>query len=225
MSFQAMTWAMNRPVENVSQRMVLLMLANHSNLHTGQCNPSHKLLANECVIGLSTLKRCIQALQDMGYLTIINKYADGVQLPNQYKLHLDGVSQNLAGGVSPERAGGESTTGWWGSPQRATNLEDKPVIQPQEEVDQKNTPFDLFWAAYPKRTGKDLARASFAKRKVTSTLLEEMLSAIAKQKNTDQWKKDNGQYIPAPATWLNQGRWQDEVVSVSSQPSWMAGVI
>jgi hypothetical protein len=52
-----------------------------------------------------------------------------------------------------------------------------------------------------------------------------MLSAIAKQKNTDQWKKDNGQYIPAPATWLNQGRWQDEIVSVSSQPSWMAGVI
>ena len=85
--------------------------------------------------------------------------------------------------------------------------------------------FDLFWAAYPKRTGKDLARASFAKRKVTSTLLEEMLAAIAKQKNTDQWKKDNGQYIPAPATWLNQGRWQDEVVSVSSQPSWMAGAI
>ena len=217
MSFQAMTWAMNRPVSNAGQKLVLLMLANHSNFHTGQCNPSHKLLANECQMGLSTLKAHIQALQDMGHLTIINKYIDGLQLPNQYKLNLDGGGQ--------KRAGGESESGWVGGQNLATNLEDKPGIQPQGNVDQKNTPFDLFWAAYPKRTGKDLARASFAKRKVTSTLLEEMLAAIAKQKNTDQWKKDNGQYIPAPATWLNQGRWQDEVVSVSTQPSWMAGAI
>ena len=212
-----MTWAMNRPVSNAGQKLVLLMLANHSNFHTGQCNPSHKLLANECSMGISTLKGHIQALQDFGHLTIINKYVDGLQLPNQYKLNLEGVGQNLAGG--------ESESGWVGGQNLATNLEDKPRIQPQGNVDQKNTPFDLFWAAYPKRTGKDLARASFAKRKVTSTLLEEMLAAIAKQKNTDQWKKDGGQYIPAPATWLNQGRWQDEVVSVSSQPSWMAGVI
>jgi hypothetical protein len=70
-----------------------------------------------------------------------------------------------------------------------------------------------------------LARAAFAKRKVNSSLLEEMLAAIAKQKKTDQWTKDGGQYIPNPATWLNQGRWQDEVTVVSTQPSWMAGVI
>ena len=226
MSFQAMTWAMNRPVENVSQRMVLLMLANHSNLHTGQCNPSHKLLATECVIGLSTLKRCIQALQDMGYLTIINKYADGVQLPNQYKLHLDVFGHDLTGWVSPERAGGQSTAGGGASPQRATNLEIKPVIQPQGKVDQKTNPsFDLFWAAYPKRIAKDAAKKAFASRNVTALLLEEMLSAIAKQKNTDQWKKDNGQFIPNPASWLNAGRWQDEVVSASAQSYSMAGVI
>jgi hypothetical protein len=85
--------------------------------------------------------------------------------------------------------------------------------------------FDVFWDAYPKRTGKDLARAAFAKRKVNTSLLMEMLAAIAKQKKTEQWTKDGGQYIPNPATWLNQGRWQDEVTVVSTQPSWMAGVI
>ena len=40
---------------------------------------------------------------------------------------------------------------------------------------------------------------------------EVLLYAIALQKNSQQWKKDNGQYIPNPATWLNQGRWEDEV--------------
>ena len=37
-----------------------------------------------------------------------------------------------------------------------------------------------------------------------------MLEAIRKQKQSGQWRRDNGQYIPYPATWLNQERWNDE---------------
>ena len=73
--------------------------------------------------------------------------------------------------------------------------------------------FDEFWKAYPKKQGKDLAKTSFVKRKVSKELLQQMLQAIEQQKSTDQWKKESGQFIPAPATWLNQGRWQDEITS------------
>jgi hypothetical protein len=38
-----------------------------------------------------------------------------------------------------------------------------------------------------------------------------MIQAIQTQKKTQQWIKENGQFIPHPYTWLNQGRWQDEV--------------
>ena len=93
----------------------------------------------------------------------------------------------------------------------------------ETEKKQVNQDFEEFWKAYPKKTGKDLARTAFAKRKVNNELLQTMLKAIAQQKNTDQWKKDNGQFIPMPATWLNQGRWQDEVVSIA--PNYMRGVI
>ena len=41
--------------------------------------------------------------------------------------------------------------------------------------------------------------------------LETLLTAIDRQKRGDQWSRDNGRYIPNPATWLNQGRWEDEV--------------
>ena len=85
--------------------------------------------------------------------------------------------------------------------------------------------FDLFWAAYPKRIAKDAAKKAFANRNVTAALLEEMLSAIAKQKNTDQWKKDNGQFIPNPASWLNARRWEDEVISFAPQSYSMAGIL
>jgi hypothetical protein len=74
------------------------MLANHSNGHTGQCNPSHKLLAKECAMGVSTLKGHLLDLQSAGYLTIIHKSMEGVSLPNQYKLN--GVGQNLTEGRS-----------------------------------------------------------------------------------------------------------------------------
>jgi len=70
--------------------------------------------------------------------------------------------------------------------------------------------FDEFWAAYPKKVGKDDARKAFDKRKPDADLAAKMVAAVNAQKQSAQWKKDGGQYIPNPATWLNQGRWQDE---------------
>ena len=37
-----------------------------------------------------------------------------------------------------------------------------------------------------------------------------MLEALNKFKMTSDWKKEKGQYIPYPASWLNQKRWEDE---------------
>ena len=71
--------------------------------------------------------------------------------------------------------------------------------------------FDIFWKAYPKKTGIDDARRAFAKRNVDGDLLNTMLAAIEAQSASSQWKKDDGQFIPNPSTWLNQGRWQDQV--------------
>jgi hypothetical protein len=68
--------------------------------------------------------------------------------------------------------------------------------------------FDRFWKAYPKKVGKDAARKAFAKVKAPVDVL---LSAVEAQKRSRQWLKDSGQYIPNPATWLNQGRWEDEL--------------
>lgn len=70
--------------------------------------------------------------------------------------------------------------------------------------------FKAFWDAYPKKIGKGAAEKSFKKYKPDDSLLLAMIKAIETQKDSDQWKKDNGQYIPNPATWLNQKRWEDE---------------
>ena len=68
--------------------------------------------------------------------------------------------------------------------------------------------FEVFWSAYPTKVGKQPARKAFDKVKVP---VETLVAAIERQKCSSQWSKDGGQYIPNPATWLNQCRWEDEL--------------
>lgn len=74
--------------------------------------------------------------------------------------------------------------------------------------------FAEFYAAYPRKVGKDAAWRAWQKRRPDSELLSVMVAAIAQQKNSRQWTRDGGQFVPNPATWLNQGRWQDETIDI-----------
>lgn len=71
--------------------------------------------------------------------------------------------------------------------------------------------FDAFWDAYPRKVGKAKAEQAFKKVDAPVSIL---LSAIAEHKKTPQWQKDDGQFIPHPATWLNGKRWEDQVASI-----------
>jgi hypothetical protein len=73
--------------------------------------------------------------------------------------------------------------------------------------------FARWWECYPKKVGKEAARKAFEKVKAEPQVL---IDAVERQKGCEQWRKENGRYIPNPATWLNQGRWEDEVDSVNT---------
>jgi hypothetical protein len=79
--------------------------------------------------------------------------------------------------------------------------------------------FNAFWKAYPRKVGKDAARKAFDKRKPDDVLTEAFIRAIESQSKGEAWRKDGGQFIPHPATWLNEGRWMDEgIVSPAVAP-------
>ena len=71
--------------------------------------------------------------------------------------------------------------------------------------------FDLFWKEYPKKRGKGPAERAWLKIAPNNGLYETIISAITKQKAWPDWVKDQGQFIPYPASWLNQKRWEDEI--------------
>lgn len=75
----------------------------------------------------------------------------------------------------------------------------------------KSSPdFDRFWAAYPRKVDKDKARRAWKRLKVTDALLETILAGLERDKRSPQWVKDCGQFIPYPATWLNNRRWESQ---------------
>lgn len=75
--------------------------------------------------------------------------------------------------------------------------------------------FDRFWSAYPKKKNKGQARSAFS-RALKKTSVETMISAVEKQKQSKDWKKDNGQFIPYPSTWLNAEAWENDMTATAS---------
>jgi hypothetical protein len=96
-----------------------------------------------------------------------------------------------------------------GAPARALDQLSGSGVSSEESA-RETDDFAAFWAAYPRRVGKDAARKAFDRRRADVTL-EAVLAALVLQKCSQQWQRDGGRYVPHPATWLNQGRWQDEV--------------
>lgn len=102
-----------------------------------------------------------------------------------------------------------------GSPIPVNIPDNIPVTNNGEESDKAsdlNTErFESFWKAYPNKKAKANARKAWDKLKVDGTLYTEIMRGLSLHKKSRDWIKDDGQFIPHPATWLNGRRWEDEV--------------
>lgn len=75
--------------------------------------------------------------------------------------------------------------------------------------------FYEFYMTYPKKKAKSDAFRAFMKIKDLDTEFPRIMEALKRQINSKDWLKDNGKFIPYPATWLNGRRWEDEVSTQS----------
>jgi len=92
-------------------------------------------------------------------------------------------------------------------------------IYKNDKNDKKNiyTPnFSIFWKEYPKKEGKGAAFKSYNNILEPKPTLKQILDSVQVYKRTEQWR--NKQFIPHPATWLNQRRWEDEIEPVNNKP-------
>jgi len=95
------------------------------------------------------------------------------------------------------------------SPSPSTPTKKKRVKAKKSTFGPDNN-FELFWQAYPKKVKKQRALRAWQKQKIPPKTLPAIIKAIKKQDQSDEWIKDDGQFIPHPSTWLNDRRWEDE---------------
>ena len=70
--------------------------------------------------------------------------------------------------------------------------------------------FNLFWAQYPKKVGKLTARRSW--EKLSQENQQKALEAIVEHRKYWVAKGTDWEFIPHASTWLNQERFEDELV-------------
>lgn len=90
----------------------------------------------------------------------------------------------------------------------------EPITNNQEPTISEQG-FALFWDSYPKKVGKPAAQKAWKAANVKSEEVPLILADIATRVQSRDWQKDDGQYIPNPATYLNQRRWEDAPVKAS----------
>lgn len=94
----------------------------------------------------------------------------------------------------------------------------------QNRTEQSNAPanaelFETFWKAYPNKKAKQSAAKAWGKLKLVADdpRIESIRRGLVAAKRTNDWQKENGQYVPYAASWLNGKRWEDELPPVVVQ--------
>jgi len=72
--------------------------------------------------------------------------------------------------------------------------------------------FDLFWRTYPKKVQKQAAIRAWKKLGPNDLLQGMIFRDVQDKAQSDQWLKEDRQFCPHPASYLNGRRWEDEVV-------------
>jgi len=110
------------------------------------------------------------------------------------------------------------------------HIEEKKLLENCTSSKSKNPPvgFTEFWNVYPRKVAKVRAESAWRSLKLSEQMIVLVMVGLERQKETEQWNTDKGRFIPHPATWLSQKRWEDELPQESAdcaKPAWMKGAL
>jgi hypothetical protein len=164
---------------------------------------------------------CIQELADLG---VVSRSTTGalycrrmVRDENKRKLCSDAGKR---GGGNPQFSKGHCKGDNKGPPNGAPEYESENEIANETSAEDS---FDRFWGLYPRKVGKRDARGAWDKAvaairkesgRSTSDAIALIEKATATFANSDKAKSE---FCPHPATWLNQGRYEDDPAAWSEQ--------
>ena len=95
------------------------------------------------------------------------------------------------------------------------NEKDKSTLSYQSALaDERERDWEKVWSAFPKRVDEKKARAVYLESDVSP---QRLIDSLADWSATDEWTRDSGRWIPAPARWLERAGWTETPVQIASK--------
>lgn len=110
------------------------------------------------------------------------------------------ATPQIAGDATPQLTGTKDTHRY-----KETHIKDTHTAS---ECD---ISFEEFWKAYPRKVGKGAADKAWRKIRPSKEIALKITDSLSAHIASPEWQRDDGRFIPHPATYLNQERWLDEL--------------
>lgn len=197
-------WLLHAPISDRALRLYAV-LARYADNATLQAFPSRMLLAKRAKCSVKSIDRAIDELMQVGAIDKKRRVKDGHYQSSLYTVRRAASGVTLGGDTGDARAASPVT-------HRTRTIE----LEPHNENDIL-IHFNSFWDTYPRKLGKGEARVAFAKAMNTHGH-EVILDGV--RRFADDPNLPAKQFIPRPATWLNQERWGDEAYPEKDLKPW-----
>lgn len=213
MSIKLMSLVWSTPLKGAT-KMLLLALADSAN-DEGVTWPSLNTLSKKCSISVKQICTSLNYLIEANLLS--KEFRDrpnGSSSSNCYFLDVYNISILSRGGTEL------SSEGVLNSVQRGTELSSDHIIINRTISKSKDleimcssefllNKFEEFWKLYPNKKAKPYCKKWFLKNcSKNKDLPEKIIEGVKRYLPYWATRED---YVPHPHTWLNKGRWEDEI--------------
>lgn len=190
-------WVLHSSISDRALRLYAV-LARYADNDTLQAFPSRTLLAKRANCSVKSIDRAIDELLQVGAIEKQRRVKDGHYQSSLYTVRRAASGVTLGGDTGDTRAASPVT-----HRTRTIELE----LHNENVISDIAEHFDRFWNTYPRKLGKGEARQAFAKA-VNRHGVDVVLDGCERFAHDPNLPAK--QFIPRPATWLNQERWGDD---------------
>ena len=199
-----------------SRIVVLHALATFTNEETHECYPSLETLMRHTGLSRNAIRAAFKDLEAYGWLTRRHRTAR----TTVYRINIDAITDANRRERKPKECGAvEAPVTPLEAPVDAETPAPVPAVPaPVKKTKKKSsTParvesdFLDFYAAYPRHVGKEAARRAFVKAVKAGTPAADIVEGARRYASATAAAGTETRYVAYPATWLNAGRWSDDM--------------
>lgn len=203
--------------------LLALSLADFANDDGTSIYPSIKNLAEKTRQSERSVQYQLRKMEESGWLILVNSGNGGRNQHREYRIAESWIKGADFAPVqsTTEKGASDDVKGASDSTKGCSPLHPHiPVIEPSIPINKPSSAkpvpekaanrFQEFWETYPS-TGRKVAKSKCLevwKAKKLDLVADDVLSHLRAIQTTPQWL---GGYEPAPLTYLNQKRWEDEI--------------